>query len=84
MKITNWFKEKNTVYLNTTDGKMKIIPYSDRTLRVVYTLKEDFGQKESLSVIQKQNKNIGIDVDEDENKIMIKTNALRLNITKST
>lgn len=84
MKITSWLKEKNTVYLNTTDGKMKIVPYSDRTLRVVYTLKEDFGQKESLSVIQKQNKNISIDVDEDENKIVIKTNALRLNITKST
>ena len=84
MKINDYKKHNNGLFISTTEGTMKLIPYDENIIRVTYTLKDDFSNKESLAVTAHPKTDINWSVEEVDNQLVLSTKALTISINKET
>lgn len=74
----------DNVVLGTDKGLVKIVPYSDNTIKIIYTKEDEFNAKKSLSVINDNGFSPQFQTKDNENYIDIATKNLRLRISKVT
>lgn len=84
MRICNYEKHKDHLLLKTGKGKIKLEPFTDSIVRIVYTLEDDFSPKDSLIVRRDAKKELAYDVMESEDEIKFYTKNLQIVINKET
>lgn len=84
MRIYNYEMNNDHLLLKTSKGKIKLEPFTEDIIRVVYTLEDDFSQKDSLIVRKNAKKELGYDVVETEDEIKFSTRNLEIAVNKET
>ncbi|RKP49943.1 DUF5110 domain-containing protein [Cohnella endophytica] len=84
MKLTGWEKKADLLYLETETGIAKLVPVSERAVRVVYTQDRSFSVKESLIVLNQGKKSVRWELREESDRLILRTSALKISINKNT
>ncbi len=84
MKAKFFKKNTNGIILHTTKGKINIQVCTDNIIRIVYTLNNEFSEKESLMIVKKTIDNIYWKVDETDTFIKVSTAKLQIKINKES
>lgn len=83
-KICSYQKNADSLLLITDHGNIKLQCCSGGILRVVYTLRDEFSNRESLMVTSRSVGNINFDVDETDEIIIMLMEKLNIRINKET
>jgi alpha-D-xyloside xylohydrolase len=81
LTVSSVDKNNNSLILDTEKGKIKLTPYADGIIRIVYTLSEKFSRIQSPGTIAKS-ESCPWSFAETETSITIKTERIRLVISK--
>lgn len=84
MEIKGYKKMEDYLLLETSKGKIKIQPYAQNIIRVVYTQEEEFSTRESLMVVPQQEQAAGWNVTESGRALTLATREIRIEILKET
>lgn len=84
MRIINYIIASDHLFIETTKGNMKLEPFTESVVRVVYTLEEDFSKKKSLIVQGKAKSDVCFTVTETEDELGFSTANLQIAINKET
>lgn len=84
MKILGFKKYEDYLILKTSKGKMKLQPYDQNIVRIVYTLEDNFSQKDSLIIVSQKHQKIDWKVSETEETIKLSTSEINIVILKET
>ncbi|MCD9022012.1 glycoside hydrolase family 31 protein [Cohnella silvisoli] len=84
MKLTDWEKREDALYLETESGIAKLTPVSNRIIRVVFTQDREFSSKESLVVLPQAEESVRWEVREDTERLVLRTPVLQIEIRKET
>lgn len=82
-KVMGVQKDQSALFLETELGRIKLEPYSDGIIRIVYTKEEEFSTKQSPGTIEKS-ENPHWSYIEEEEKIQLKTEKIILEVDKDT
>lgn len=83
MMITNTIKNENFLILETSNGKIKLAPYSNSIIHIVYTQEEEFSKIQSLGVT-KVDFGCKWSFDETKSNITLKTDLITVSVAKDT
>ena len=81
--ITEVTRRDNALFLVSEHGKHRIVPKSDRTIRISYTDREDFSARMKLGVIA-EDTFADWSVEEKDDVILLKLPKLQVEINKET
>lgn len=84
MQILAWDHGRPGVLLEANRGRLWIVPYTPNIIRVRYTLAAEFSSAASLTVTAVPCPDTAVTVEDSAETVDILTEALRLEITKST
>jgi alpha-D-xyloside xylohydrolase len=84
MEITTFRQEADALYLNTTNGMIKLEIWNDRVIRVVYTQREQFRAKPSLMILPTGKRPTHWMVTEHATTLTLQTTQIHLSISKAT
>ncbi len=84
MMVLNAVRMPDGLLLETSNGKMKLTPYTDGIVRIQYTLEPDFGSAESLMIIRGPEAGVEFAVDDREGDVSLRTSRLTVRIDKRT
>ncbi|MGB4657929.1 MAG: TIM-barrel domain-containing protein [Mobilitalea sp.] len=82
-KIEKVIKMDSILILVTENGKIKLEPYSDSIIRIVYTLNDKFIEEQSAGTIRKT-QNAEWSYTENDRNVILKTEKINLEIEKET
>lgn len=83
MFIAGYRRLSDCLLLNTTNGLMKLCPYSSNIVRITYTLREEFSTRSSLMATGVSS-HVEWDVSDNNVEIILSTRELRIKIDKIT
>jgi len=84
MELTGFKKYDEYALVETSKGKLKLEPFCDSVIRIVYTQEESFSDKESLIVLPKTSAFTGWSLESSGDHLELATGKLRLKINKKT
>ena len=84
MDLIKFTTQPGELRLETSRGLISIVAYSSRIVRVRYTLKPDFSQKESLMVVPDAQTPTTVDIRETDDSLLFSTSNLTIQINRST
>ena len=73
---------KNGIELNANGINLKVQFYSDKIVRITKWVPEGTSEKLSLSVIKKNDDDLGIEIEETDNDIILNSSILLLRVSK--
>lgn len=82
MRIINVEKTADCLYLTTSDGLIKLEPFSDRVVRIVYTQRNQFRNVQSEIVLPECKLPADWNCTEKEKKIIFATPAIKIEIER--
>ena len=84
MKIENYIKYSDSLVIETSKGKMKLVPYGNGIIRVLYTLDNDFSTNSSMMIVSQDKSNIEWSVKEIDDELILATKDLQVVIDMQT
>lgn len=84
MKIHGFKRVDGYLLLDTSKGKMKLEPCTQKIVRIVYTLEEDFSGKDSLMVVKQKGCAVNWEVSETEEAVRLSTGEIQIEIARET
>ncbi len=84
MKVISYQKQWDGLDLETSQGMLKLLPYTAEIIRVLYTWKEHIALKESLMIVAESVSWAAFEVQETPQRIIFTTSALEIQIQKET
>lgn len=84
MRVCKYEVNNDHLLLMTSKGKVKLEPFTDSVVRIVYTLEDSFSDKDSLIVREDAKEKVAFDVIEAEEEIKLSTANLQIAINKET
>ena len=75
---------KNGIELNTDALNIRVQFYSDKIVRITKWVPEGTSEKLSLSVIKKNDDDLGIDVEENDNDVLLSSSKILLKVSKTS
>jgi len=70
--------------ISLSRGKLKLTPVSDSVIRVQYTPKDTFRERESLAVLQREPGDVHWSVEDGHEKLLLKTDRLNVEVNRAT
>lgn len=84
MAILNYQTTPNGLVLETSEGRMKLTPYSSRVIRIQYTREGTFSARESLMIVRRPAADAPYSVREESHKVVFSTSDITVRIDKKT
>jgi len=84
LQSLQYTRHSDAVIVETANGFLKLIPYSDRILRVRYALTKEFDTKESLMIQTSPDNLVDIEVRETADSLFISIPKLSVQINRQT
>lgn len=84
MPIMFYKQLPEALQIEMSDGRMRIVPYNDKAIRIQYSKEKEFSTKPSLAVIGKPESSIRYTVEEHEHELVMETAQLKIRIHKQT
>lgn len=83
-KVLSYEKQQNSVIFSLENGKLKLQFFTESIVRVVYSPKNDFSQRKSLSVLESDWATVKFDISNDGAFYTIKTSKVTAKVAKLT
>jgi len=84
MQVVNYKGNEDHLLIETTNGMIKITPYTNSIIRIRYTVEKEIGRKESLIVETNAQESVLFSVHEADNVIKFSTSDVQIEINKQT
>ncbi|MDI4648091.1 TIM-barrel domain-containing protein [Cohnella hashimotonis] len=84
MKILRYEAQPGGLVLETSEGRMKLTPYSSRTIRIQYTMETAFGGQESIMIIRGPDPDLSYTTKEESYHLIFSTADITIRIDKQT
>lgn len=84
MQIIQHTVQADRLLLETTSGRIMLVPYSHKIIRIRYTLDAEFSTKESLMITGSPDPKIPFTVEDKESHLLFSTADLTIRILKKT
>jgi alpha-D-xyloside xylohydrolase len=84
MPIVKYHAARDGLVLETSEGRMRLTPYSDSVIRIQYTLEADFSTTESFMIVRNPERRVAFTIDEQENDLSFCTSHVTVRINKRT
>jgi len=82
-RINRWERTDTELHIETELGRLKLVPYSDSIVRVVYTLAQDFSPSRGLGLVPLE-PNCHWTVSDTPRSLVLSTKKLRVEINRQT
>ena len=84
MRICKYETNNDYLLLITSKGKIKLEPFTEDIIRIVYTLEDNFSNKDSLIVRKNAKEGLSYNVIETDDELKFSTKNLQISINKET
>jgi alpha-D-xyloside xylohydrolase len=84
MQIIRHIVQTDRLLLETTSGRIMLVPYSNKIIRIRYTLDPEFSTQESLMITGLPDSNIAFIVEDRDSYLVVSTADLTIRILKKT
>lgn len=84
MQIIRHMVQTDRLLLETTSGRIMLVPYSNKIIRIRYTLDAEFSTQESLMITGLPDPEIAFTVEDRDSHLVISTADLTIRILKKT
>ncbi|MFC0470161.1 TIM-barrel domain-containing protein [Halalkalibacter kiskunsagensis] len=84
MEVIRYEQKEDHLLIESTNGVIKITPYTSSIIRIRYTLEKEFSLKESLMVEQDAQELVDFSVHETDSVIVFSTSNVQIQINKQT
>ncbi|CAH1192693.1 hypothetical protein PAECIP111891_00419 [Paenibacillus allorhizoplanae] len=84
MQIIRHMVQADRLLLETTSGRIMLVPYSNKIIRIRYTLEAEFSTQESLMITGLPDSKIPFTVEDRDSHLLFSTTELAIRILKKT
>lgn len=84
MPILTHLVQPDGLFIESTQGRLLLTPYTSRSIRIRYTLRSEFGAQRSLSVVARPEVGAGFSVVEASDRLIFATAEVTIEIDRQT